>query len=113
MDEDVRVEEEDPLAGRVIRMGETLRETWRLYFSSEGCSELDDRMNVDEPPETSENDRWKPFMSELDWRVAMWVIREDVGQKAVDRLLSIPGVSRYLIDAPEVFAYILIRSRRV
>lgn len=33
-----------------------------------------------------------PFTSELDWKVAQWVIKEDPGQNALDRLLSVPGV---------------------
>ena len=52
-------------------------------------------MDVDgeEPPAADPNSKWKPFASELDWQVAMWVIREDVGQNSLNRLLSIPGVS--------------------
>jgi hypothetical protein len=34
-----------------------------------------------------------PFLSELDWRVAQWAIKDSSGHKAFDRLLEIPGVS--------------------
>ncbi|KAH9913038.1 uncharacterized protein B0H18DRAFT_888940 [Fomitopsis serialis] len=88
-EDDTRLEEEDLLAGKVIRMEETIVETWRAYFGEESEDlevDEDDRMDQDK------NQKWRPFASELDWRVAMWVIREDVGQKAMNRFLCIPGV---------------------
>ncbi|KAH9916701.1 uncharacterized protein B0H18DRAFT_830394, partial [Fomitopsis serialis] len=106
-DEDTRVEEEDPLAGRVIRMEPTIVETWRAYFAEEDEDEpmdvdnadgpeADERMDVDDedrpPNECDGNAVWRPFASELDWRVAKWIISEDVGQKSLNRFLSIPGV---------------------
>ncbi|PPQ76291.1 hypothetical protein CVT26_009707 [Gymnopilus dilepis] len=41
-----------------------------------------------------------PFLSELDWKVAQWAIKDGPGQNALDRLLEIPGVSSisYLIE---------------
>ncbi|KAH9916698.1 uncharacterized protein B0H18DRAFT_818440, partial [Fomitopsis serialis] len=107
-DEDTRVEDEDPLAGKVIRMEPTIVETWRAYFSGEdgddpmdgdGADGLDgdEAMDVDEedrpPEEQARNEVWKPFASELDWQVAKWVVCEDVGQNSLNRFLSIPGVS--------------------
>ena len=58
-------------------------------------------MNVDEedtnmetePPLKDPNIKWRLFASELDWRVVMWAVWEDMGQKSLNRLLSIPGVS--------------------
>ncbi|KAH9910856.1 uncharacterized protein B0H18DRAFT_820781, partial [Fomitopsis serialis] len=98
-DDDTRVEEEDELAGKVIRMEETIVETWRAYFGEdeEGVDlDEEDRMDVDGEDEAQKpldpNQKWRPFASELDWRVAMWVVREDVGQKSLNRFLSIPGV---------------------
>lgn len=98
-DEDSRVQEEDPLHGRVIRMSETVMETWKTFFSED----LDDQdlMNVDGEECNSDTDhpnRWKPFASELDWKVAMWAVREDVGQGSLNRLLAIPGVSPSLFS---------------
>lgn len=95
-DEDSRVEEEDPRHGRVIRMSQTVVETWKAFFAQDLDDE--DRMDIDEEGVGGTQgslDRWKPFASELDWRVAMWAVREDVGQNALNRLLSIPGVSLY------------------
>ena len=37
-----------------------------------------------------------PFSSELDWRVAQWVIKDGPGHSAFDRLLEIPGVGQLL-----------------
>ncbi|KAJ6540166.1 hypothetical protein DFH09DRAFT_1249545 [Mycena vulgaris] len=37
-----------------------------------------------------------PFASELDWRIAEWVIKDGPGHKAFDRLLAIPGVREKL-----------------
>ncbi|KAI0733701.1 hypothetical protein C8Q72DRAFT_880835 [Fomitopsis betulina] len=106
-DEDTRVKEEDPLAGRVIPMEPTILETWRVYFAEEGEDkpmdmdnadgpEADERMDVDDedrpPNECDSNAVWRPFSSELDWCMAKWVISEDVGQKSLNRFLSIPGV---------------------
>ena len=100
-DEDLTFEEEDSLAGVVIRMEETVVEKWKAYFA-EDEDDLGDGMEVDQDGGGDRMDvgegvrdpgeRWKPFASELDWRVAMWAVREDVGQNALNRFLSIPGV---------------------
>ncbi|KAJ3966048.1 hypothetical protein EV361DRAFT_872717 [Lentinula raphanica] len=34
-----------------------------------------------------------PFASEMDWRIAEWVVKDGIGHKSLDRLLSIPGVT--------------------
>ena len=97
-DEDTRVVEEDETAGRVIRMERSIVETWKAYFSDDSASDdLDSEVpmdvDVEEGLHTDPNSKWKPFASELDWQVAKWVIREDVGQNSLNRLLGIPGVS--------------------
>ncbi|KAH9910235.1 uncharacterized protein B0H18DRAFT_823376, partial [Fomitopsis serialis] len=98
-DEDTRVEDEDPRAGRVIRMEETVVDTWKAYFGEDVEQEdppedaMDvDGVGVDEQAAKDPNLKWKPFASELDWRVAMWAVREDVGQNSLNRFLLIPGV---------------------
>ena len=57
----------------------------------------DDQMDVDGDDQirrsVNPDAKWKPFASEMDWRVAKWFIHEDIGQNALDRFLSIPGVS--------------------
>ncbi|KAF8168381.1 hypothetical protein B0H34DRAFT_646341 [Crassisporium funariophilum] len=34
-----------------------------------------------------------PFLSELDWKVAQWAVKDGPGHSAFNRLLEIPGVS--------------------
>ena len=103
-DQDERVEEVHPLAGRVIRMEPTIVETWKSFFGDSGGGEggtsvtqEDDQMDVDGDDQirrsVNPDAKWKPFASEMDWRVAKWFIHEDIGQNALDRFLSIPGVS--------------------
>ena len=36
-----------------------------------------------------------PFSSELDWRVAQWAVKDGPGHNAFNRLLEIPGVSKF------------------
>ncbi|KAG2071686.1 hypothetical protein BDR04DRAFT_1015463 [Suillus decipiens] len=36
--------------------------------------------------------RFTPFTSELDWRVAYWAIRGDIGHKSFNRLMTIPNI---------------------
>ena len=88
-DVDERVEEDPfPTAGRVIRMDTTLHEKWRAHFGYEdadGDTVMGDASTF--------NQAFAPFASELDWRVASWAVQEGIGQKTLDRLFSIPGVS--------------------
>ena len=92
-DEDTRVvdEPDEELVGKVVKMSEAVVEKWKAYFWEEPEQDKD-RMDVDEEPLKDPNIRWKPFASELDCKVAMWVVREDIGQNALNRLLAIPGV---------------------
>lgn len=76
-----------------------------MYFGEEPEEEEEDnRMDVDgeegapsagvpDKPPIDPQIRWRPFASELDWRVVMWAVREDVSQGALNRLLAISGVS--------------------
>ncbi|EPS99694.1 hypothetical protein FOMPIDRAFT_1050476 [Fomitopsis schrenkii] len=85
-------------------MSEAVVEKWKAYFWEEPAEdEEDNRMEVDgeegapgagvpDKPPIDPQIRWRPFASELDWRVAMWAVREDVSQGALNRLLAIPGV---------------------
>lgn len=77
-------------------MDHTLLERWKAIFEEENfeeeCDEEDVRMSLGEAKDGDGNPFW-PFASELDWRVARWVVTDSPGHKATDRLLEIPGVS--------------------
>jgi len=45
----------------------------------------------------SEPSPFAPFSSELDWRVAQWAVKDGPGHNAFDRLLKIPGVSKFCL----------------
>ena len=89
-DEDERVEEEDKAAGASIRVVDTLHERWKRDFGSSKDSEGDVNMSNSQ---IEEDDKFSPFSSELDWRIARWAIQDGIGHKSFDRLMSIPGVS--------------------
>ena len=90
-DEDTRTEEEYTSAGKVIRMNSTLHELWRRRFQDLGEGDSDVEMGDAEG--NPEQVLYHPFASELDWRIANWMIKDNPGHNAFDRLLLIPGVS--------------------
>ena len=69
--------EEDPFpsAGRAIRMDPTLHEKWRAMYGHEDA-DGDTAMGEAALPEQE----FAPFASELDWRVARWVVQEGIPQ---------------------------------
>ncbi|KAH9976966.1 hypothetical protein BJV74DRAFT_781398 [Russula compacta] len=87
-EDDSRVEDSYVGAGKVIKMNETLHEKWRKTFGSGKDRDGDVEMGNPTPPENS----FHPFTSELDWRIANWVIKDSLGNNAFDRFLAIPGV---------------------
>jgi hypothetical protein len=90
-DDDSRVEDVFPGAGSVFRMNENLHERWMRIFDSEQDSDSDGDVRM-EYTSVDDTTSFHPFASELDWQVANWVIKENVGHKAFDRFLAIPGV---------------------
>ena len=76
-------------AGKVIHMKENVHERWRRLFRKEKDIDGDQLMGE----ETTGEEAFYPFASELDWQVANWVVKEGPGNNAFDRFLSIPGVS--------------------
>lgn len=67
--------------GAVIDMNDELCEQWKRGFRLPEADAEDGR-------ET----HYHPFASEIDWRVAQWVIRQSKSNKAADELMAIPGV---------------------
>lgn len=95
---DERVKEDPfPSTGRTIQMDGTLHEKWRAFF---GCEDVDRDVAMDGGvPE----EKFAPFVSKLDWRVARWAVQEGIGHKSLDHLLAIPGVSTLFLLAPQGF----------
>ncbi|KAG1844153.1 hypothetical protein F4604DRAFT_1884476 [Suillus subluteus] len=94
---DLRIEVPHPTAGQVIRMDETVHQRWRREFSGtdeEGDVSMEDVV-IGEGSSAAVN-RFAPFASELDWRVACWAIQDGIGHKSFDRLMAIPGVAEKL-----------------
>lgn len=106
-DTDERVEDIDESAGKVIRMDATLQERWKRLFGGMDMNAMD--VDMDEDPVVS--NRWAPFASELDWRVAKWAVQEGVGHNAFDRLLAIPGVRTQFLPIL-IYAYHICSSLR-
>ncbi|KAJ7016190.1 hypothetical protein C8F04DRAFT_1245633 [Mycena alexandri] len=85
--------ETHPTAGYVIRMNNNLHAKWKRSFGL--AMPVDREGDVDMETDGQPNG-FAPFASELDWRIAEWVVKEGPGHKAFDRLLDIPGVRETL-----------------
>jgi hypothetical protein len=83
-DDDQRVVQIDEEAGRIYRHDPPPRP---CQVDKDGDSSMD---NNEEP------NPFFPFASELDWRVAQWAVKDGPGQNAINRLLEIPGVSKFI-----------------
>lgn len=46
----------------------------------------------------SEPNPWEPFESEMEWRFALWAVKEGIKLSSIDNALEIPGVSRIWIN---------------
>ena len=78
-EDDTRIVDIDSTAGKVMWMVPK-----PVVMDQEGDIDMEEENN---------GISYAPFVSELDWRVACWAIKDGPGQKAFDRLLSIPGAS--------------------
>jgi hypothetical protein len=83
-DDDQRVVQIDEEAGRIYRHDPPPRP---CQVDKDGDSLMD---NNGEP------NPFFPFASELDWRVAQWTVKDGPGHNALNRLLEIPGVSKFI-----------------
>lgn len=93
-EDDERVEEIHPHAGKVIAMDRALVAKWRLYTGG-GNVDTDGDVEMSDMDQSTSNP-YAPFASEIDWRVARWAVKDGPGHNALNRLLEIPGV-RYLV----------------
>jgi hypothetical protein len=94
---DMRFEVIEEDAGKIIRMDNHLHQRWhQLFNDGDGDEDKDGDAVMDEPiggRSQIEVNPYTPFGSELNWRIARWIIKDNVGHKSLDRLLAIPGVS--------------------
>lgn len=79
-------EVEHESGGAVIRMDASLHARWCLAHNLPS-------EDIPMDGSTGPVNIYAPFASEMDWRVAEWVVKEDVGHNSFNRFLHIPGVS--------------------
>ena len=75
-------------------MAETLHLKWRRYFLGEEEQNVDDMGDVvmDDVAGAAFSNKYAPFASETDWRIAQWAVLDGVGHNSLDRELAMPGV---------------------
>ena len=83
-DDDQRVVQIDEEAGRIYRHNPPPRP---CQVDKDGDSLMDN---------SGERNPFFPFASELDWRVARWAVKDGPGHNAFNRVLEIPGVSKFI-----------------
>ena len=112
-DNDERVVEEDLEAGAVIRMADPLYERWKRHFTGESSSNANnqDSEDVSMVDGSKPSNHFHPFASELDYKIADWMVQNNPGHNAFDRLLAIPGVCSFLQFPPNVFLLLFHRFR--
>ncbi|KAJ7201714.1 hypothetical protein GGX14DRAFT_371140, partial [Mycena pura] len=85
--DNTRIVDSHPTVGQAIRMNDNLHAKWKRSF---GLTDPDGDIEM----ESDSVNGFALFASELEWRIAEWVIKDGPGHKVFDRLLSIPGVRR-------------------
>lgn len=108
---DMRFEVIEENAGKIIRMDNHLHQRWhQLFNDGDGNKDKDGDAVMAEPIVGGSQIKvnpYTPFESELTWRIARWIIKDNVGHKSLDRLLAIPGVS--IIDIAHYHYLYLIK----
>jgi len=75
---DTLYEEEQVEIGNAIRFDAGLRSRWEAIHGGTASAGMDNT--------------YTPFASEMDWRIADWVVKEGIGNNTFNRLCEIPGV---------------------
>lgn len=91
------VVEEYPEAGKVVKIDEGLYVRWKKQFGEQNLRKDGDGDVVMDDGNAGQTEApslnaFAPFASELDWRVALWAVKDGIGHQSFDRLLAIPGV---------------------
>jgi hypothetical protein len=89
-DEGRRIVVEHRTAAAIVKDGETELQHWRRYILGERMLDRDGDVEM---MDATPGERFFPFASEMEWRVSQWAIQDGIGQRSLDRLLSIQGVS--------------------
>lgn len=74
IDDSCFVHDYHPLAGRIFRIDECVRDANAKYLSGK---------------DGNHGNSFGPFHSETDWEMAQWLIEEDIGKLSGDRLMGI------------------------
>ncbi|KAL1657787.1 hypothetical protein EV122DRAFT_227149 [Schizophyllum commune] len=88
--DDSRVIDEYIGAGARIRMDSKVHDLWKQRFGR--CDEAEVTEGGSGQPSSCPDELYRPFASELEWRIAHWAVTEGVAQNAINRLLDIPEV---------------------
>ncbi|KAJ3500836.1 hypothetical protein NLJ89_g9614 [Agrocybe chaxingu] len=82
-------------AGTCIGKNATVYNRWKDFFEDQETS-FDEPNAFNIVPEDGEgppgSNPFAPFATEMDWRVAKWVVEDGIGHQSFDRLLQIPGL---------------------
>lgn len=81
-------EQEHPTAGHLICMDSSLRECWCVAHGIPFDVPMDGSGNSSQT-----SNIYAPFASEMDWRIAEWFVKDNIGHNSFNQLLQIPGVS--------------------
>lgn len=88
--EDVKMDEvEHSTGGARIHMDKSLYKRWRASHNFLNDSPMDSTH--------TQANIYAPFASEMDWRIADWVVKDNIGHNLLNRLLGIPGVSLFVL----------------
>ena len=67
-------------AGKIFGKNQKINDYWANYFNVHNINN---------------KNNFHPFVSETEWKFSKWLIEEDIGKSAADRLMSINKVSKY------------------
>ncbi|KAJ3493238.1 hypothetical protein NLJ89_g11065 [Agrocybe chaxingu] len=84
-------------AGKTIGTNNTVHQRWKDLFTNKEES-FDDANPLNDilPEAEAPGNPFAPFATEMDWRVARWVVQDGIGHKSFDRFLEIPGLREKL-----------------
>jgi hypothetical protein len=81
-------------AGKVIGQKSNIHQQWKniLQSKKQQLEESTSRTQDHDDDGQADDGCYKPFVSQLDWKIAHWAVTENISQKAFDHLLQVPQV---------------------